>query len=96
MMSNEQAALLYEIQALDFALVDLCLYLDTHPFDQEAIALFQQYAAECEKRVCEYEKRYQPITIKSCEINHNEWHWATTQWPWENKEKSGGVYHVVL
>ena len=34
---------LNQIRALDFAIQELGLYLDTHPYDSEAFALFQEY-----------------------------------------------------
>ena len=36
---------LAELQALEFVLAELGLYLDTHQGDAEAFALYQQYAA---------------------------------------------------
>lgn len=37
---------LEEIQAIDFALVELTLYLDTHPNDQQAMQQFNEYAQQ--------------------------------------------------
>ncbi|MCL6489696.1 MAG: spore coat protein CotJB, partial [Alicyclobacillus mali] len=34
---------LQELQAIDFVLVDLTLYLDTHPDDEQALAQFKQF-----------------------------------------------------
>ena len=36
---------LAELQALEFVVAELGMYLDTHPSDQEAFDLFQKYAA---------------------------------------------------
>ena len=36
---------LVELQALEFVVLELGIYLDTHPDDMEAFQLFQQYAA---------------------------------------------------
>ena len=36
---------LVELQALEFVVLELGIYLDTHPEDMEAFQLFQQYAA---------------------------------------------------
>lgn len=33
---NEQKRMLYEISMVDFLIVDMSLYLDTHPRDREA------------------------------------------------------------
>ena len=40
---NEQAQLLTYLDALQFALIDLNLYLDVHPEDRNMINLFNQY-----------------------------------------------------
>ena len=37
MLSQEGMRMLNDISIVDFVLVDLSLYLDTHPFDQEAM-----------------------------------------------------------
>ena len=34
---------LNQLRALDFVILELGLYLDTHPYDAEAFALFQNY-----------------------------------------------------
>lgn len=47
-MPPEFYQLLEEIQAIDFVIVELNLYLDTHPHDYEAINQFNENA---EKKV---------------------------------------------
>jgi len=42
-LSPEYYRDLEEIQAVDFALVELKLYLDTHPNDQQAMQQFNEY-----------------------------------------------------
>lgn len=41
---KEYYQLLKEIQAIDFVLVELNLYLDTHPNDYDAIEQFNNYS----------------------------------------------------
>lgn len=41
---------LVELQALEFVVLELGTYLDTHPDDMEAFDLFKQYAAHGESR----------------------------------------------
>jgi len=43
-MNPNQAQLLKEVIAADFTLIDLNLYLNTHPYDQNAIMLFYNCA----------------------------------------------------
>ena len=46
---NEQAEMLTTIDSLGFATIDLNLYLDTNPDDQNAINLFNQYRKQREE-----------------------------------------------
>lgn len=45
----EYYQLLEQLQAVDFVLVELTLYLDTHHYDQDAINQFNHYVKEREK-----------------------------------------------
>ena len=52
---------------------ELRLYLNTHPCDQEALALFRQLR---EKAECTYAEAFLP---KDCA----RWAWTDDPWPWE-------------
>ena len=41
-ISRDRLELLKEIMAVDFSLVELNLYLDTHPLDQRALRLHNE------------------------------------------------------
>lgn len=43
--TNVPSTSMSELQALEFVLQELALYLDTHPSDSEAFELFRQYTA---------------------------------------------------
>ena len=43
MMPKDRNALMHDIQVYGFALVEVNLYLDTHPGDQAAIACYNKY-----------------------------------------------------
>ena len=73
---------LTQLQALSFVRTELGLYLDTHPEDAEAFALFQRYA-ELEKRAKEeYEAENGPLTQK-CTAQQRHYNWIQSPWPWE-------------
>lgn len=77
----DRQELLYQIAALDFRLVDLNLYLDTHPHDMQAIMLFYEakYQACTLKNI--YECHFGPLTAgTTCQ---NYWNWLDSPWPWE-------------
>lgn len=76
---------LSELQALEFVLVELGLYLDTHSDDQEAFELFQQYTAlESEARK-KYEELYGPLTQRGA-ANFDKYTWLDGKWPWNYPE----------
>jgi spore coat protein JB len=65
-----------------FVLVDLCEYLDTHPCDQEALMLYQQYQKLYHKAMEEYGSLYRPLTLETAAAD-NVWQWSTSANPWE-------------
>ena len=72
---------LSQLQALEFVLSELALYLDTHAEDQEAFMLFQQYAALEKKARSEYEAKFGPITL-SAAASGKQYTWLKGPWPW--------------
>lgn len=75
-----------ELQALEFVLVELALYLDTHKDDAEAFALFQQYAALEKEGREKYEAMYGPVTLFSAASGKNWSGWVGDPWPWDYPE----------
>lgn len=73
---------LAELQALEFVLVELGLYLDTHCDDAEAFELFREYAALKREGLKRYEAMYGPITLKAV-ADSNCFTWLNDPWPWE-------------
>ena len=72
--------MLKEIRCLDFAIVELALYLDTHPDDQKALCLHRKYCKQAKELKDKYQKVYGPLTINyPC----NKWRWLEEPWPWE-------------
>ena len=53
-----KSKLIKKIQALDFAIYEMVLYLDTHPNCPQGLRLLAQYRAERNAAVAEYEKAY--------------------------------------
>lgn len=73
---------LAELQALEFVILELGLYLDTHPDDAEAFALFQEYVALEREGRRRYEEMYGPITL-SAAADSDCFTWLNDPWPWE-------------
>ena len=77
-----------ELQALNFAIQELALYLDTHRDDREALELYrayQQMYARCKE---DYQKKRGPMNHLS-RHEGDTYQWLDDPWPWEyskNKE----------
>ena len=72
--------MIMKIKELDFAVIELALYLDTHPEDKKALYLHNNYAKSLKELKDKYQKVYGPLTIHyPC----NKWKWLEEPWPWE-------------
>lgn len=77
-----------EIQRASFSAIETALYLDTHPYDKEAIAALGAYCAAKDAAISKYEAEYGPITFCACSSYGEQngkpyFRWATTPMPWE-------------
>lgn len=77
---------LNQLRALDFVIQELSLYLDTHPNDSEAFALFQNYV-ELEKTAREkYVEQHGPLTQNDAALS-STYTWVNGPWPWQYPEE---------
>lgn len=83
--SSEQEKMLHDISVLSFVVVDLTLYLDTHPNDKEAMEYFNHYNNLYNRLSKEYAKRYEPLTIATIDLDdcNKVWKWGLSPMPWE-------------
>ena len=68
------------IKSLNFAIIELGLYLDTHVDDEKALCLHRKYCKEYRELTDKYQKVYGPLTIN---FPCNKWRWIEEPWPWE-------------
>ena len=84
MMNNDnnmtRNEMLKQIKCLKFAIVELGLYLDTHPEDEKALCLHNKYCKELKELEDKYQKVYGPLSIY---FPCNKWRWLEEPWPWE-------------
>lgn len=82
---SEQERLMRRINAYQFALWELHIYLDTHPNDCKAAEKHEEYSKMLAELTAEYESKFGPIH----ENPHtaNRWAWIASPWPWENTEE---------
>lgn len=72
-----------ELQALDFVLVELTLYLDTHPDDQATIAQFSQFQHRRASIMQQFEAAFGPLRHYGASSIGKNWTWSDGPWPWQ-------------
>jgi spore coat protein JB len=79
----EYYQMLEQLQAVDFVLVELQLYLDTHPDDLEAIKQFNHYAKERKTLNKAFESQFGPLQQFGNSYSGHPWNWNDPPWPWQ-------------
>ncbi len=80
----ERKEMLKKIQSYNFAAYDLLLYLDTHPDDKKAFALFKDAVKKTRLLITEYENGFGPLCAFSAADSKN-FDWLENPWPWEKE-----------
>ena len=83
-MPNDRAGLLRRIQAEDFALYEVVLYLDAYPTNKKALAYYEEHKKALAELKAAFVKRYGPLTIYDAD-DSCEWQWYRGPWPWEKE-----------
>jgi len=74
---------LRDLQAVDFVLVELTLYLDTHPDDLGAVQQYNQFAHKRSHMVQQFELEFGPLMAFGHSYSKHPWQWVETPWPWQ-------------
>ena len=75
--------MLEQLQVLDFALVELNLFLDTHPEDLKSIEQFNQLTYERTKLANQFQELYGPLQNFGRADSKCPWQWSESPWPWQ-------------
>lgn len=79
------------IHAYDFAILEIGMFLDTHPGNSDALQKRRELQAERDILVAEYESQYGPYIVKNTDVCGDEWTWINGPWPWEYERGNGNV-----
>lgn len=82
-ITNSQTQMLLEIQRLEFTAIELNLYLDTHPNDQQALSLYNSVVPQLKKCIEAYEQRFGPLCHFGMSTSQYPWQWINSPWPWD-------------
>lgn len=72
-----------QLMALQFALVELNLFLDTHPDSEQALMDFNELSEKFETAKKMFNKKYGPLLNFGHEKSKYPWQWVNNPWPWE-------------
>ena len=79
-----QKEMMKKLQQLSFTLVELNLFLDTHPDNREARELYNRYSEEMAMLREQYFQKYGPtLNFGVCPAG-DSFSWINSPWPWEN------------
>ena len=67
---------------VNIAIIELGLYLDTHPDDEKALCLHNEYAKRFKVLEDQYQRMYGPLSIM---FPCRKWRWLEEPWPWEGE-----------
>ena len=79
-MSRDE--LLQKISALDFYIIDMNLYLNTHPNDNEAIMMYNYCVKQVKELREEYNRLY-GMLLAGSSVSRQPWQWIENPWPWQ-------------
>ncbi len=79
----ERLQMLRTIQELEFTAIDLNLYLDTHPEDQQALAHYNAVTQQLQAVRAQYEQAYGPLVVAGYGLSQFPWAWIEEPWPWD-------------
>lgn len=82
MAMSDQARMLKDIGMISFTLVELTLYLDTHPYDKQAMEYFNHYSRIEAQLKQEFSSKYYPLNAGLSQ-DTKEWSWVLAPMPWE-------------
>ena len=79
--------LLNSIQIYQFCALELNLYLDNFPEDNNAVEDYCKVSAKLDNLIADYEKNYGPLRNFGASFYENPKAWVEQCWPWERDNK---------
>lgn len=82
-MTSRHNADFEKLMALQFAIVELNLFLDTHPDDERALQDYNKLVEQFEAEKRQYTDKYGPLVNFGFGKSRFPWQWVKAPWPWD-------------
>ena len=83
-MTDDKKALIKMISEHQFKVLELRLFLDTHPENKQVMEKLKTACKEYMEMVKKYEEMFGPLTICG-DFGDNDADWTNNPWPWEKE-----------
>lgn len=81
---DDRSAMILQLQQIGFVLVDLNLYLDTHPMDKVALMNYNTLHDQYQKLMMQYNMTYGPLmNFGHAPGGMEQFLWVNSPWPWQ-------------
>ncbi len=67
---------------MDFYIIDMHLYLNTHPDDREALMIYNDCVTQVKELREEYTRQFGMLLMNNS-ISRQPWQWIENPWPWQ-------------
>jgi spore coat protein JB len=84
MTANDRSTLLRRLQAEDFALYEVALYLDSHPNCKKALRFYEEHKKIAAALRTAVNENLGPLTLLDNQ-SPEKWQWVEGPWPWEKE-----------
>ena len=84
-MKSNKKELLNRLLEYQFACIELYLYLDNNPHDENALDSYNTYLRKFMQTKEAYECEYGPLTNFGYVPGSSPWQWVCNPWPWDNE-----------
>lgn len=71
------------IRKVRFALIDIALFLNTHPCDTMALEDYHKLNKAYNEAMKEYARNFGPLRYSDVSSCDDRWKWVDQPWPWE-------------
>lgn len=85
MLNQGKCEALQAVNEAHFTLLELVLYLDTHPCCSAGLARYQQAVQAYQDAMESYVSQYGPLNIDQAD-SCSSWQWVEAPWPWEMED----------